>query len=118
MTLPKGKGWMLRAIASPLIIAAAIALAGPPAAAQSATPNPLACFCLHNPVEAYFLWGCQDATPRHDVTKQAICWNRQTDSKDTAPVKIVPPWIRIEAGQGSCSPCRATRSVPPDIPRN
>ena len=57
------------------------------AAAQSPEPDPLACFCLLDPDEAYFLWGCQDATPNDDVTKQAICWNRQTQSLSEAPVR-------------------------------
>jgi hypothetical protein len=88
-----------------------------PVVAQLAAPDPLACFCLQNPQEAYFLWGCKDATPRNAITKQAICWNRQTQTYSDIPVKIEAPWIRIEDGDGSCMPCRPIREAAPDTPR-
>ncbi len=87
------------------------------AVAQSPEDDPLVCFCLLNPDEAYFLWGCTDATPKNGVTKQAFCWNRQTETSSETPVKIVPPWVRVEEGQGSCEPCRPVRAGPREIPR-
>ncbi len=99
------------------VVATTLCCSFAPAAGQPATPDPLACFCLQNPQEAYFLWGCKDATPRNAPTQQAICWNRQTQTYADTPIQIDGAWIRIEEGEGSCLPCRPVREAAPDTPR-
>ena len=70
------------------------------------------CFCLSNPPQAYFLWGCR--TPKPSEPNQAICWDIDRQAESEAEIVVSKDWVRVPEGHGDCLPCRPPAVDHPD----
>lgn len=79
-----------------------------PAAAQSPAARQGGCFCLMKPADRYFLVGCRDVSARHATRVTAQCWDVERQDYSEAEIVVEEGWSRVDAGTGSCAPCRPT----------